>query len=1196
MKKLLFALLTVVVLLVAAVLVAPSLVDWNEYKREIALQTKALTGRDIRLGGDIKAAILPAPAFSVADVSLANLPGAAAREMVRLKQLEVQIALLPLLSGRVEIRTVRLVEPVIELEVLADGRKNWDLGATDAAKGAKSPSAPKPGGAPAAGGPATPFPVSLDSFKIESGTLVYRDARAGTVERIEAINARVAAPSLEGPFDSAGTLRARGMSLAFAINLGRAIGERTVPLNLTLGIGKAQAQIAGTITGLLDEPRFRGKVKLEGENAAELARALAAGGEMPGLLAQPFAFEGTLAASQTTAEIKGLDARFGDSRATGAVQMRFDKGLGIGLQLAVNVIDLDKWLAAPPSSGAAAAPGGRSGNVAAVPPAKTAKSKPPAVAATPAAPTFAIPTGIAANAQVSVDAITYRGGLIGQARLKAELAEGEITVSQLSAQLPGGSDVAMFGFVGSAGGRPRFEGQFEVSVADLRGVLKWLGVEPPPVPAERLRTLRLASKVVATPEQVQLAGLDMQFDSSRLTGGIAVALRQRPSFGVDLTLDRINIDSFLAADRAALAPAKPAASPAKGKAGGGAPAATPAQAQAPARDPLAGFAVLDAIDANIKAQVKAAVFRGTTVRDLALDATLFNGALTVRRLALGDFAGASASLSGSLSAFNAGARAKDLRFEARAPDLAKTLRAAGIEPTDTVRRLGAFQANGRIDGALLAPAVDMALKAAGADVSFAGKLALLPAPAADGAVKIRHADLAKLLVALGVDYRPSGRIGAIDVASNLKADPRAIALAGLKASAGEAKIEGTVQVALDGPRPKITADLTAGELRIDPFLPPKRTAALETPPSDAGAKIVPAAWRPSPGAIPPSIVPAQARRAPAPPKRGQWSADPIDLAALRGIDADAKLKAKSLIVDRYRLTNADLAAVLANGVLRADKVTGTLFGGALSGNLALDARAAPKIDAAFALKDADIGQAVVAFVGEQAASGRLALDAKLASSGGSVAALVGALGGSGSLALTGVETRGGAQGSALAGALGLVGGLAQIGGALGGGKQGASADITGTFSIERGLATSNDLKLASAIANGQAKGSVDLPGWSMDVAGELQLAPNLLTAALDRSGRSAQPIPFQLKGPLDAPNVRLDTSRMPGGLPIPGADKLLKKKGVGDVLKGVLGVPGGTQQAPSQAPPTPQQQQQQQPQQPAQKKIRPEDILKGLFR
>ena len=151
------------------------------------------------------------------------------------------------------------------------------------------------------------------------------------------------------------------------------------------------------------------------------------------------------------------------------------------------------------------------------------------------------------------DILTYRKGIIRRARIGLELANGEATISQLSAQLPGGTEVAFFGFVTAAEGKPRLEGEIETAVSDLRGLLGWLEVDIPKVPAHRLRKLTLSGKIIATPEQVKATDLDFLFDSSRLSGGVTVALSSRPSFGADLTLDRLNLDAYLPASGAASA-------------------------------------------------------------------------------------------------------------------------------------------------------------------------------------------------------------------------------------------------------------------------------------------------------------------------------------------------------------------------------------------------------------------------------------------------------------------------------------------------------------------------------------------------------------------------------------------------------------------------------------------------------------------
>ena len=62
MKKALYVVGGLVVLLIVAALVAPSFVDVNRYKPEITAAVKQATGRDLTIGGDIELTILPSPA------------------------------------------------------------------------------------------------------------------------------------------------------------------------------------------------------------------------------------------------------------------------------------------------------------------------------------------------------------------------------------------------------------------------------------------------------------------------------------------------------------------------------------------------------------------------------------------------------------------------------------------------------------------------------------------------------------------------------------------------------------------------------------------------------------------------------------------------------------------------------------------------------------------------------------------------------------------------------------------------------------------------------------------------------------------------------------------------------------------------------------------------------------------------------
>ena len=1252
MKKFLWTLLVILVLLIGGVLVGPGLVDWNAYKEDIQAQAKNATGRDLVIKGDISITVLPAPALVAGDVTLANATGAAVKNMVALKLLEVRVKMAPLLAGRVEVERVKLVDPVIQLEVLADGRKNWEL-ETGPGNTAPVPPARDKGSsgqvdktAPAGeGAPGTAF--ALDSFTIENGTLIYRDAKAGILEKVEKINAEVAAASLAGPFESSGDVLVRGAPLSYGVNVGEIIQGRTVPFNLRLGVTSAAAkmQMSGTLVGLEDQPKVKGKVKGEGTSLAKLMQVASPSTGLPGLLGQAFSFDGTVTAAADGAGLKRLNFRLGSTQATGDVNATFGGTASVQVRMAANRIDLDKWLALPLVGGDSAS--------------KTAsadipKAKDPVAAEQPSTnaepDAFALPKNVNASLSLTAEAVTYRGGVIRNGVVNAELANGEATISQVSAQFPGGSDVAVFGFVTAEKGKPRFEGELETTVNDLRGVLSWLGEDLNGIGPDRLRKLTLATRVVAVPEQVQLTGLDLQFDSSRLTGGMAVALTRRLSFGADLTLDRINLDAYLPPS----AP-KPAKMKVQDKDINADKKASPAGTQAKAvkaENPFSALKVLTAVDANLKTKIKSLVFRGAKIKNITVDGTLYNGGLELRRLHIDEMAGAQATVTGELKNLGGTPEASPLSFSLKAGDLSKLLKLAGMDVAAVPKGLGTVNVSGKISGQLSAPTLDVNLAAAGAvgrmtgqidglpgsptakEIKFSlnaddatrllslagidgkraakqfGKIAingalkgnlqqpnvtlnlngaggtislsgpvntLDPQNMADMSVQASYPNLKRLVRSLGVAYTPAGKIGRLDVQAKLKGGPKGVTLTSLSAKAGDVQITGDVAVGLAGPRPVVKANLAAGAIVIDPFLPAKKSAALWD-----GLKIRPVAQRRT--------------------TSGRWSRDPIDLSGLDAVDAEIAFKSTLLQFEKYQLQNAALALKVAKARVTAEKLTGVLFGGALHAAGSATATNRPRIETAFALENMNVGHALNAFAGSAAATGKLSLKARLQTAGQNLAGMVSGLSGDGTIRMRGVDVKQGKTGTAMAGALGLVSALNQVGGLLGGGKKSSGlVDISGSFDVTGGIARTADMKVTSAVGNGAAAGSIDLPRWLIDVKGNVQLAPNLLTAFLSSrtGGRAAQAVPFTVRGKLDAPTINLDTSKLTGGgaLPIPGVDKLLKKapKGVGTILQGILG--GGAQQqgtggstGGSVPPPPPSDSRQQQ------QKVDPVDLLKGLFK
>lgn len=1150
MGKVLAAIASILVLLIAAVLVGPSFINWNDYKADIAGQVKNLTGRDLVINGNIRIAVLPAPAVSATDVSLSNLPGAGSPEMVRLKSVEVRIALAPLLGGQVKVETVKLVEPVINLEVLADGRKNWVLGPAAEGSGGEGGQSASGAGPAAAAEPS----VVLDDFTIVGGTLVYRDAVSGVNERVDAINARVEAASLQGPFRTLGSLTARNIPLDFDLSTGEVMQGRSFPVNAVIKVepGGTALQTNGTVIGLADQPRFKGNVKFDSGNLAALL-ALAGVDGLPGILAQSIGLSGALTASAKGAEMKDFQLAMNGTQAGGDIAVDLGDTIDTAVRLSIKTIDLDKWLekTAAPTPPAAPATGKAQNSATGAAPAKTGQKE----NAEKAAP-MAVPANVSGSLILSADAVAYRGGLIRDLLVNAELGDGEVTISQVSAQFPGGSDMAVFGTVSLKEGMPTFGGEIETTINDLRGVMKWLGTDIAGIPADRLRKMRIASKVAATPKQVQVSGLDLQFDSSRLTGAVTVALRKRPSFGASLVLDRINIDAYM--PKAAAASKPQAGKPASGeKPAGDAGATTKADTAAgkTAANPFSALGALTQFDANVKSRIKTLVYQGEQVKSVAVDATLYNGSLTLRNLSVGKVAGASAAVKGAIENLGGVPRAKGLKVDFKSKNVAPLFRLAEVKPPIDMRKVGAVTVTGQLDGPLLAPKVDYTVKGGGATIDAKGTINVLPiGDRADLTLRLRHADFARLLRLAGTDYQPSGKIGAVDFSARVKGGTDVLNLTGVQGKVGALTAKGTVSANLKGPKPVITADVTTGPIAVDPFLPAAKKAANDWQ-RWTGLVRRPTAW-----SLPHSVTDAanDNRRQPTfIATRGRWPADPIDLSALANVDANVALRAPVITFDKYLVEKADIKAGLKDGVLSLEKLTGKVFDGQLNASGLVSAGAPNRVSLVANLANASVAEATQSVTGEAIASGQMSANVNLSTAGRSVADFVAGLGGNGVLKMTGVDPSKGGKGSALAGILDLLTSLNQLGGK----RKGTSADVSGTFQISRGIARSQDIRLVSGVGNGTAVGTVDLPNWQLDVKGEVELAQNVLTKILQAKVReSRNAVPFAVSGPLDAPNVKVDTGALLGsGVPIPGSQLLLDKapKGVGGVLKNILGGTSG---------------------------------------
>ncbi|HEY5211376.1 MAG TPA: AsmA family protein [Stellaceae bacterium] len=269
MKKPLLVVVAVILVLVVLVIAAPFLIPASAYRGQIEARVHDATGRDLRIAGRLSLSLFPDIRVVVNDASLTNPTGAASPTFASVKKLYVTVKLRPLLSGRLDIDRLALVDPTIALEIDAKGRPNWNFATADSALPGPAPDEPADN-APIAGLDALSR-LQVKEIAIENGTITLLDRRTGRHEELTQGTATIAAPSLAAPFTLAGSALWRGQKLALTVKLDAAGALLAAGGKTGLAVALAAKPVTLNYRGSVSNTGKRGVAALRFDGNADLA-------------------------------------------------------------------------------------------------------------------------------------------------------------------------------------------------------------------------------------------------------------------------------------------------------------------------------------------------------------------------------------------------------------------------------------------------------------------------------------------------------------------------------------------------------------------------------------------------------------------------------------------------------------------------------------------------------------------------------------------------------------------------------------------------------------------------------------------------------------------------------------------------------------------------------------------------------------
>ena len=554
MKKIIYILLGLALAAVVAIAALVSLIDPNQFKPQLAEQVRKSTGRELVMEGDIGWRFWPSLGLSLEKVQLRNPAGFAEPDLLRFAQGDASVALLPLLSHRLEIGKVTLSGAHLFIQTRADGSSNLN-GLVKASAADKQPSAGESQPAAAAASEEKPWQISLQGVALVEASALVRDDRSGAVSRLDRLDldlgqltpgewvpvtlaakgacgelnfdlkgqtqlklAREAKASELKDLSLSGSLSQPSQRLdAFSLKADRlALGQwSSLTLNLSGAQGAAdKPTLAGTLEGTLKARLDQGLQLVEMSDAVLAAKLSGDGLPRPQMQLKLAGFARAELDKQSVT-LSNLVLGADEALLSGNGTVRLGSVPRGEFDLKGEKLDLDAWLGQPAKAAPAAATSGAAAPAGAKAQAAAAK------ALSTMEPDLSTLKTVDLAGRLQLGSLRLKGLDLNAVDLQLALAGGQLNLKQFSAGVAGGQ-VTASGVLDARQQPARYQVHKRVQGVDVRPLLQTLAQND-----------RLEGKGDLE-VQVQGTGLSEQALRSQMQGKLSLRLSDGALHGINL--------------------------------------------------------------------------------------------------------------------------------------------------------------------------------------------------------------------------------------------------------------------------------------------------------------------------------------------------------------------------------------------------------------------------------------------------------------------------------------------------------------------------------------------------------------------------------------------------------------------------------------------------------------------------------------
>jgi uncharacterized protein involved in outer membrane biogenesis len=1066
---------SVLVALAVIVLIAPSFIDWNGYRGLLAAQLSSALGREVTITGDMDAALLPRPAFKAANI---NIGGGGAVDFISIEQLYAHLAFVPLLTGQLQLRALVLLHPEVRFTQGGDdtaGSLFCALRPCSVAPVHAEDEAEN-----------SPFDLAVERVEIENGTFTVRDAASRATWRSTGIEAQVAIAA-RGHITASGTLTVEGTPLAVNGTLTPVDAANADGINLTVRVVEADvtAKFIGSVSRTPDHD-FRGDVSVTGGSSrALLAIAALVGPQtpLPAALLQPFSLAAKVSGTTSSVATDGLTMDIGGTGANGIVVWTGGEVPHLNVDLDFAAVDIDAWKFASVAASSHCSKFAALREIFAC-----------AYEADAPGENFKSPRSITATVNIRAPLLSYGDDVLRDGALNVSLSDGTLAVREIGVTVPGATRIRAFGFLQEGGPIPVFDGVLEVETRNLREALTWLGVgeKLEQVPRGRLSYASLRTAVQGTLARLSFGDITAEVDTVSATGAAFVVREDRVSFGVDLTINALNLDTYV---------------PVMIDEGWRALFSGVSEDAAGSPDVYGLISVFDSlqnladVDAEVRVTVNALTAGSVPDGRVGLDLSLTDGVLNIRSASFDNVAGATIWFSGGLGGFGITPQFQDFQFDLHTEDIGRFGRAFGVNVPLSMRSLAPVTLTGVLSGGVAQADLIATVKVGDVTVYGNGQgLSLDQQPQLTLSFNANHPSYARLVAALTPTW-PAGATdpGAVSLTARITQTNTSTMIEDLNLSIGEEHVVGRIAVNETAGRKQVSATFSEIAVAFDQLWPNDPTLQFSAPARASSSSQAPA------------------------PNSSIWSDTPVDWSFLADWDGEVSLSGSRLNVRGVDLRDFDCTITIADGAAEISAWSGYLFGA--RGQLSLQAIAAPdpSLQGEISFSGGDFASVAKAIngggsTGLKPGVGDVDFAGQFVALGSSPRSLIESLSGSGTLKITTTSAGTGV----VAGLLGAVSAATQVESIVPRGRN-TPVTVAAKLSAEKGRIEIVEGTVKSRSYGGAFTGTIDLPKWLVDVSGRLRLE-NLPRADAATQRTLPTSVPITVRGRLDLLNIILEPS------------------------------------------------------------------------